>query len=578
MKFNQKIAILLITTFCHITSLNAETVPVLKVYDKIGETGEKGFDKGNSFLNDNNIEEANKYFTQYIENFNSKNSTENTILEYLEIGMLFKNKLFYANALDYYFRAKNFSEQNDIIKYNGKIFNRIGDVYYDQENYENALKYYVFSKNVYYQLHNEKGLAISYNNIGEIYRFTKKFDEALIYYNKSVELNLKYSNHFMLAYNYNNIGLVYVEMKDYSQGLQYLLKSKSLIDTYGDNEKKASIGISIGYYYYSFKDFKNAIEYYKYASEANLTGSEREIIVKREAFEGLHKSYSAIYDYKKAYIYYEKYTALNNLIFNNITSRKLVEIHYKNKLKKQQSEILLLHEIVDLENKRKTISYILLYVSIGLILILAYLFVLIKRSLMQKTKLFKEQKKVISLKLEKKEIHNQKLLLDNQKLEVKQKNDLLIQINLKEKLAHKKQELSLSTLYIINKNEILLKIKSSIIKLKANNGNDPMPYIVNSIAEIDNSMNLDKDWKNFKLHFENVHQGFFKKLLKAFPKLTSDELKMCAYLKINLSSKEIAQILNITAVAINKRRNRLRKKLNLSSETDLVKFFTNEKY
>jgi len=563
--------------FCLTTTLFADTIRDTKVYNTKEESANNEFNTGKSFLDSNNIEEANKYFTRYLEDFQLNNDVENTIQEYIKIGLLFKNRLFYASALDYYFRAKNYSEQNST-KYNGRIFNKIGDVYYDQENYDNALKYFLLAKNVYDSLNNERGLAISYNNIGEIYRFTKRYDTALQYYHKSVELNLKNSNHLILAYNYNNIGLVYIEMNDSLQGFRYLMKSKSLIEKYGDNEKKASINISIGYYYYSFNDFKNAIKYYRFASKVNIAGSEREVIVKRDAFEGLHKSYSAIGDYQKAYKYYKKYIELNNLIFNNKTSRRLIEIQYKNKIKKQQSEIMLLQKVVDLENKRKTISNILLGVSLVLILILVYAFFLIKRSLRQKTKLFKEQEKVTSLELEKKEILNQKLLLDKKRLEDQRKIDSLNQINLEEKLEHKKQELALSTLHTINKNEILLKIKNSINELKEKRADEAIPYIKNVIDEIDNSMNLDKDWDSFKLHFEDVHPGFFKNLLKAFPDLTSDELKMCAYLKINLSSKEIAQILNITAVAINKRRNRLRKKLNLSPETDLVKFFTNEKY
>ena len=529
-------------------------------------------------IENNNIEKANKYFCDYFQEFQLINSIEKSILEYIEIGQLFKNKLFYANAIDYYLKALGLSEENGTNIYHGKIFNRIGDVHYDQNNYSEAMNYYVKSRNFYQSKTDDRGLAIAYNNIGEILRFTHKYVEAFDNYSKSVVLNLNDSNYSALANNYNNIGLVYIELGKYEQAKEYLFKCKILLESYGDDEKKAAINISIGYFYYSLKDYSNAIEYFKKTIETSFTGSEREVIVKRDCYEGLYKSYSAVDDFKNAYLNYLKYSELNSLIFNIKTGQEMVEIRYKNRLDKQQSEISLLKEIVLLENRRKTTLNILLGVSVFLILILAYAFLLIKKSLKQKTSLFEQHKKVNRLELEKKEMQNQKLLLENRQLEDQQKIDTLNQINLEEKLHHKKQELSLSTLNTINKNEILLKVRESINELKVKRGSEAVPYIVNVIDEIDNSMNLDKDWENFKLHFENVHQEFFKQLLNTYPELTSDELKMCAYLKINLTSKEIAQILNISAVAINKRRNRLRKKLNLSPDNDLIKFFTEEKY
>ncbi|MEA3446274.1 MAG: LuxR C-terminal-related transcriptional regulator, partial [Bacteroidota bacterium] len=92
---------------------------------------------------------------------------------------------------------------------------------------------------------------------------------------------------------------------------------------------------------------------------------------------------------------------------------------------------------------------------------------------------------------------------------------------------------------------------------------------------IKDNIDSDNDWQQFKLHFEEVHIGFFDNLKTNYPGLTQNELKLCAYLRINLSSKEIAQMLHNTSDTINKSRYRLRKKLNLSNEDDLIEFIRN---
>ena len=98
----------------------------------------------------------------------------------------------------------------------------------------------------------------------------------------------------------------------------------------------------------------------------------------------------------------------------------------------------------------------------------------------------------------------------------------------------------------------------------------PSRDLKNLIHEIDHNTDLDEQWQQFKLHFDSVHKGFFERLLKNFPKLTPNELKLCAYLRMNLSTKEIAQMLNISTESVTTKRYRLRKKLGLEKDENLV--------
>lgn len=82
----------------------------------------------------------------------------------------------------------------------------------------------------------------------------------------------------------------------------------------------------------------------------------------------------------------------------------------------------------------------------------------------------------------------------------------------------------------------------------------------------------DADWDQFAIHFDHVHSNFLCEIKEKYPNITANELKLCAYLKMNLSSKEIAQLMSITIRAVEVSRYRLRKKLNISSDVNLFDY------
>jgi len=92
------------------------------------------------------------------------------------------------------------------------------------------------------------------------------------------------------------------------------------------------------------------------------------------------------------------------------------------------------------------------------------------------------------------------------------------------------------------------------------------------IRIIDNELDSPHDWEQFAVHFDSVHTDYLKNLKDRFPDLTASELKLCAYLRMNLSTKEISQLMNISIRGVETNRYRLRKKLDLPNETNLVDF------
>ncbi len=134
-------------------------------------------------------------------------------------------------------------------------------------------------------------------------------------------------------------------------------------------------------------------------------------------------------------------------------------------------------------------------------------------------------------------------------------------------VENKNRELAIATMSLIKKNEFLSGIKSDLKPLQNQN-----KIIKKVLKTINNNLNNTDDWKFFEEAFNNADKDFFRKLKDRHPDLTPNELKLCAYLRLNLSSKEIAPLFNISSKSVEIKRYRLRKKMNLSRNTSLTNY------
>lgn len=144
---------------------------------------------------------------------------------------------------------------------------------------------------------------------------------------------------------------------------------------------------------------------------------------------------------------------------------------------------------------------------------------------------------------------------------------------LRKDVERKSEELANSAMNMLHKNELLETIKGELEKLRKEMGPDSGTKQYRSLVQlIDRNLADEHSWDIFESNFNDVHDYFFKKLLESYPNLTSGDLKLAAYLRMNLSSKEIAQLLNITVRSVELKRYRLRGKLTLPTEQNLNEF------
>ncbi|NDV46617.1 hypothetical protein D0T49_06110 [Paludibacter sp. 221] len=203
------------------------------------------------------------------------------------------------------------------------------------------------------------------------------------------------------------------------------------------------------------------------------------------------------------------------------------------------------------------ITAIMLYTVI-LIILLAIAFYLLRKYIRKSNlRIAKEQERLRREENEQKE-----------KEIIKLRNN-----NLQSELYFKSKEMANSTFMLINKNNILIEIKNELTEQKEKLGNQyPSKYYNKIVSLIDSAVNLEDNWNVFQANFDRIHENFFRNLKTQFPELTSTDLKICALLRLNLSTKDIANFLGNTIRGVDSARYRLRKKLNIASNVDIVEF------
>jgi DNA-binding CsgD family transcriptional regulator len=193
---------------------------------------------------------------------------------------------------------------------------------------------------------------------------------------------------------------------------------------------------------------------------------------------------------------------------------------------------------------------------IAIYLIALWLFSLLVHNIYKRY--YKKQREKLLLKtqqdLELKELENQKQLMEY-------KND-----KLKQDIENKNRELGISTMNLIKKNEFLNNIKKELKSV------DNSKCVKDVVKIIDKNLNNSDDWNLFEEAFNNADKDFLKKIKGLHPSLTSNDLRLCAYLRLNLSSKEIAPLLNISPRSVEVKRYRLRKKMALEHESSLTDY------
>ena len=263
--------------------------------------------------------------------------------------------------------------------------------------------------------------------------------------------------------------------------------------------------------------------------------SARELL--KKSYKSLSKLYAATGEYDKFLNSFENYADLKDSIFIEENAKQIAEMQTKYETEKKEKENILLKKDIEIQETRNQRLIIGLSLS-GFIIILLFIIIFqVKRVQVQKQRLTKERNK-----------------------------------NLKEKLNLQNRELTTKALYLAKQNEVNVNILNDLKVLSDTISSEKERNIILDIFNKIKQSNRDDLWKEFETRFESVHSGFYNNLEKQFPALSPNERKLCALLRLNMTTKDISSITFQSVRAVEVARYRLRKKLNLTSEDNLITF------
>lgn len=329
-----------------------------------------------------------------------------------------------------------------------------------------------------------------------------------------------------IPYNQSQIQLnlcrIYIDMGRFDEVLQYGETALELARKRQNRNTEALSLYYIGLVYFATQQSGKAIDYFLAAN-----GIATDLEIQMSTFAYLSALYEQAGDYKRAYGYAVRQSVLKDSLNQQINHDNLARLTHEYQYKQQ---------LALLEAARR--KYLLTWVMVGVLT----LFVLIVLGVMYS---------------------RQRLKFDNVKL--KEENMAL-------ELDHRNKEIVSKTMYLQQKNQNIAGIIEKLSRAKHLFKSSNQPLIDEVIRDLSLSTK-DTDWEEFEMRFEQVHTDFFKNLNKRFPNLSPNEKKLCAYLKLNMNSKEIARLTHTTVGSVEQARFRLRKKLGITdSETNLSNF------
>ncbi|APY07599.1 hypothetical protein BWZ20_04480 [Winogradskyella sp. J14-2] len=437
----------------------------------------------------------------------------------------------YNECLETHMQSLKLKEKiNDTEESIAASYWNIGNIHGDIENYEISNSYYTKAKEIYEKL----GAAGDLFNIKSLMAINLKGMKA---YEKSKSMLLEVEPYYKeknynndLAGLYDNLGWILTQQDSLDRAEKYYNKALEISKQYGE---KSLIGLNyrhLGELYNKKGEYRKALIYMKDALQnAEETGTRKKKI--GDLLE-ISKAYAGLGRYKKAYEYHVDYHKLHDEILGEENIKKMNELEIQYQAEKKEKELIIKEnkiKLIEEQRQRAETTQLFLIISLFGILSLAFAIVYGLRQKMKRNKIEREK-------------------LDNH-------------------LAFKEKELTTHALHLAHKNEVLLDLKAQLKELKSESPNSRNYQKVINTINLD--INNDSNWEQFRTYFEDVHTDFNSKIMNSYPEVSNNDLRLMSLLKMNLSSKEIANILNISTEGVKKARYRLRKKLNLTSEDSL---------
>ncbi len=458
---------------------------------------------GHSKVVNDSLETAKEFYQNALLHFKKANKIASMASVYLAIGNVFYVQNNFPEALNLYILGEKIADNLNLVDLLPHFYNNLAGIYFQLEDYHLTLEYFKNALKIS-ELNGDTETSINIlNNMARAYYKSNDFEQANKYIERALKLTENVTpNEGFKVHIYQAKGEIEIELKNYQSALNIYKNILDIINKMGPGYlgpiaiDKADCQTNIGKCFFELGNFTQAMENlnlgYKLAEELGLVG------IQRDASFYLSAIYDSLGNDKKAFSYFKIYKTLYDSISNENTSKKITQLKMQFEFDKKTKEQELEQARKEVLQKRKEL---LLYLIIAGVLSGLIIFLLLY---------FLQKSKIKRVHLERK--------------------------NLELDLDSRNKELTTNVMYLLKKNEFIESISDKLKKSKQYFKQENRSFVDNIIKELEASLSQDS-WEEFELRFQQVHKDFYKKLNDQFPDLTPNEQKLCAFLRLNMSTK-----------------------------------------
>jgi len=497
------------------------------------------------------------------------------------LGNLLGNQGLVEKSIEYHTKAIQLYTQSNAKNHIAWRQLDIGTIYFNKGILKSAKNRYKIALEIFTSLSHLPGMAVTENNLGLIKQQQNQPQKAILHYEKALGYRKKIGKEYLIGHSISNLGRAYVQLNKYSRALELfeeanlmLEKSNSieeLIDNYeniadlysqiGNNEiaiyyhKKSiilseqnnilvrlpTIHFALGTIYNNRKNYNLAIKHFKSGLEiAKKTGSLPE---QSKLYKAIHLLLKES-DVDQSLNLLIEYSTIEDSLHLMKNLEILTQIEISRVMAESEQALSIKALEVDKQKAYRNIIGVGLFISFIFLLILINRYYYIKR---------------IS-----KEILRQKEIIHSQEITVQREKETRLQND----LAFKHKELTHKALNMSHTQEILSNLADQLKAIE----NGSSAAVKKSLGLIQEQLHSENEWEEFQKWFSEVHNDFYKTLIFKFPNLSQREQKICALLKLKLSTKDIARLTNLSPGSIEQYRIKIRKKLNIDRSVNLTEF------
>ena len=391
-----------------------------------------------------------------------------------------------------------------------------GLIYQDQGSYEEALTYYEEALSTFEALDRPDRWINTANHLGELHLLTEDYGQAQTMFEKALRRSDSIGYAYGRATALQNLGGWYEVRGQWDEALAFSKQALAIQQQHHFVHSEAITQYTIGTIHLARNELAQAEETLRTSlDKANQVNSKK---IRKDIYQSLKEVSVAQGNYRAALDYAEEQAAVQDSLLNAEKLRDMIRLENRFALENKDRELTIRDQMIELleqDRKIKALWRNIFAVGLLLLLWLSLIAFRVYRSRHRKNQQLLEVQKVLA--------------------QTELENAHLRSHELQQELHYKNKELTSYTLNFVQKNQLMDELNESLQELSVRDN----PVLLKKLRAmqrlVQQSTSIDRDWEDFKRHFENVHQDFFTLLKQRCPDLTHNELKLCALLKLNLN-------------------------------------------